>query len=106
MIFGKERCEKKEEFVGTIRFVGPRKFLLLFTHTIFAVFLRRLFALTPDKGDYKVSNFYLRLAQRAKGLRVSDYLENLCGLGRDRTGDLTIFSRSLVPTELPSQTRF
>jgi hypothetical protein len=24
-------------------------------------------------------------------------------LGRDRTGDLTIFSRSLVPTELPSQ---
>ena len=28
------------------------------------------------------------------------------GLGRDRTGDLTIFSRSLVPTELPSQTRF
>ena len=29
-----------------------------------------------------------------------------CGLGRDRTGDLTIFSRSLVPTELPSQTRF
>ena len=29
-----------------------------------------------------------------------------CGLGRDRTGDLTIFSRSLVPTELPSQQRF
>ncbi len=28
-----------------------------------------------------------------------------CGLGRDRTGDLTIFSRSLVPTELPSQQR-
>ncbi len=27
-------------------------------------------------------------------------------MGRDRTGDLTIFSRSLVPTELPSQTRF
>ena len=32
--------------------------------------------------------------------------QNICGLGRDRTGDLTIFSRSLVPTELPSQTRF
>jgi integrase len=31
---------------------------------------------------------------------------SFCGLGRDRTGDLTIFSRSLVPTELPSQTRF
>ena len=28
-----------------------------------------------------------------------------CGLGRDRTGDLTIFSRSLVPTELPSLTK-
>ncbi len=27
------------------------------------------------------------------------------GLGRDRTGDLTIFSRSLVPTELPSQSK-
>jgi hypothetical protein len=27
-------------------------------------------------------------------------------LGRDRTGDLTIFSRSLVPTELPSQKDF
>jgi integrase len=37
------------------------------------------------------------------------FLECTCdasGLGRDRTGDLTIFSRSLVPTELPSQTRF
>ncbi len=30
----------------------------------------------------------------------------LIGLGRDRTGDLTIFRRSLVPTELQSQTRF
>ena len=27
------------------------------------------------------------------------------GLGRDRTGDLTIFSRALVPTELPSLDR-
>jgi integrase len=26
------------------------------------------------------------------------------GWGRDRTVDLTIFSRALVPTELPSQT--
>jgi hypothetical protein len=27
----------------------------------------------------------------------------LSGWGRDRTVDLTIFSRTLVPTELPSQ---
>jgi hypothetical protein len=26
-----------------------------------------------------------------------------CGWGRDRTVDLTIFSRTLVPTELPSR---
>ena len=28
------------------------------------------------------------------------------GLGQNRTGDQTIFSHSLVPIELPSQTRF
>jgi hypothetical protein len=30
-------------------------------------------------------------------------LQLICGSGQDRTVDLTIFSRALVPTELPSQ---
>ena len=32
-------------------------------------------------------------------------IEKLSGWGRDRTVDLTIFSRALVPTELPSQSK-
>ena len=50
---------------------------------------------------------YCRMTRRLscqKVLRSLKYFtEDKSGWGRDRTVDLTIFSRTLVPTELPSR---
>ena len=54
------------------------------------------------QGSCNNQEFFLKSGKWFTGTRIMES----GGLGRDRTGDLTIFSRSLVPTELPSQTRF
>jgi integrase len=45
---------------------------------------------------------FLRGRRAAKtGLQHVDLYKQPCGQGRDRTGDLPLFRRTLVPTELP-----
>ena len=56
--------------------------------------------------DVEVLSIFRMTQSDMREYKIRGFLCNHGGLGRDRTGDLTIFSRSLVPTELPSQTRF
>jgi hypothetical protein len=48
------------------------------------------------------THFLLRF-EIVKKLNCRIGKQNLSGWGRDRTVDLTIFSRTLIPTELPSR---
>ena len=58
-----------------------------------------------DLNDKNMSEFISEMTSKGEWdkWKFSKALSDAGGLGRDRTGDLTIFSRSLVPTELPSQ---
>ncbi len=54
-------------------------------------------------GFNNLDSYAISILKDSSDRQISCREIKTCGWGRDRTVDLTIFSRTLVPTELPSR---
>ena len=78
--------------------------ILVIVKTLASVQIRWKQELNSRTSKFLTNSLSLIYSVRLhSAMRTINPVNQKCGLGRDRTGDLTIFSRSLIPTELPSQ---